>query len=208
MESKPQSTGIFNRDFFASAWISRIISCHLLAANASSFTLRMEPTPYSPTALCSFSGLIRMDWPCPSVIMPICSCVIWPIFSFGVICESSFSTAAAQALAGGPAGVMLRRKNVWLSTIHEAASSAPEGTATTVQTASKITICQSFAFGVYKGVSLMSILPRETGYSKFQPSKDADCALRENCYVATCSETKISESRNRQKFGRWNTLQM
>src|SRR5712692_123513 len=188
MESKPQSTGIFNRDFFASAWISRIISCHLLAGNASSFTLRMEPTPYSPTALRSFSGLIRMDWPCPSVTMPISNCVIWPIFSLSVICASSFSTAAPQMLAGGPAGVILRRKNVWLSTIPNAASSAPEGTVKTVQTASKITICQYFVFRVYKGVSLMSILPRETGYSKFLPSKDADCALRENCYLATCSE--------------------
>src|SRR5712691_714532 len=126
-----------------------------------------------------------MDGPRPSVTMPICSCVIWPIFSFGVICPSSFSTAAAEALAGGPAGVILRRKNVWLSTIPEAASSAPEGTATTMQTASKITICRCFVFGVYKGVSLTSILPRETEYSKFLPSKDAGCALRVNCYLAT-----------------------
>src|SRR6266403_2848728 len=158
--------GICNRDFFASAWMARIISCHFSGDNASSFTFRMEPTPYSPTALCNFSGLIRIDWPRPSVTMPISSCVIWPTFSLSVICPSSFSTAAAETLAGGPAGVILRRKNVWLSTIPEAASSALEGAATTVQTASKITICQSFVFGVVKGVSLPSILPLEAGYSK------------------------------------------
>ena len=48
----------------------------------------------------------------------------------------------------------------------EATSSAPEGAAKTVQTASKITICQSFLCGVVKGVSLPSILPLEAGYSK------------------------------------------
>src|SRR5437762_13098687 len=88
-----------------------------------------------------------MDWPCPSLIMPISSCVIWPIFSFSVIWARSFSTAAAEALAGGPAGVKYRRKNASLSTIQEAASSAPDGTATTVQTASTITICQSLLWG-------------------------------------------------------------
>ena len=144
--------------------MARIISCHFSADKASSFTLRMEPTPYSPTALCNLSGLIRMDWPCPSLIMPISSCVIWPIFSFSVIWARSFSTAAAEALAGGPAGVKFRRKNASLSTIQEAASSAPDGTATTVQTASTITICQSLLWGVDTGISFPSILPLEAGY--------------------------------------------
>src|SRR5439155_16369625 len=111
------------------------------------------------TAFCNFSELIRMDWPCPSLIMPISSCVIWPIFSFSVIWARSFSTAAAEALAGGPAGVKFCRKNASLSTIREAASSAPDGTATTVQTASTITICQSLLCGVDTGISFPSILP-------------------------------------------------
>ncbi len=139
--------------------MARITSCHFSAVKASSLTLRREPTPYSTTALCNFSGLMRRAWPCPSLTMPISSCVIWPTFSLRVIWPSSFSTAAAEAPAGGPAGVKFRRRNVWLSTIPEAASSAPDGTATAVQTASTITICHSFLCGVFTGISLPSILP-------------------------------------------------
>src|SRR5467141_1099443 len=167
--------------------MARIISCHLSTDKASSFTLMIEPTPYSPTALCSFSGLIRMDWSFPSVIMPISSCVIWPIFSLSVICPSSFSTAAADALAGGPAGVILRCKKVWLSTIPEAALSAPEGTAMTVQTASKITICQCFVFGVFKGFSLPSILPRGGSIIQILAIEKSDCSIRDNCCLAASS---------------------
>src|SRR5467141_4348690 len=116
-----------------------------------------------------------MDWPCPSVTMPISSWVIWPIFSFSVIRARSFSTAAAEALAGGPAGVRFRRKNAWLSTIPGAASSAPDGTATTVQTANTITICQSFLFGVDTGISLPSILPLVAGYIQILVYLNPNC---------------------------------
>src|SRR5437667_4578117 len=155
--------------------MARIISCHFSADKASSFTLRMEPTPYSPTALRNLLGLIRMDWPCPSVTIPISSCVIWPIFSLSVSLPRSVTTAAAEALAGGPAGVIFFFKNVWLSTIPGAASSAPDGTATTVQTASTITICHSFLFGVDTGISLPSILPLVAGYIQILVSLNSNC---------------------------------
>src|SRR6266403_5340633 len=155
--------------------MARIISCHFSADKASSFTLRMEPTPYSPTALRNLWRLIRMDWPCPSVTRPISSCVIWPIFSLSVIWPRSFSTAAAEALAGGPAGVIFFFKNVWLSTMLEAASSAPDGIAAMEQTASTITIWHSFLFGVDTGISLPSILPLAAGYIQFLVSLNSNC---------------------------------
>ena len=120
--------------------------------------------------------------------MPISSCVIWPIFSFSVIWLTSFSTAAAEALAGGPAGVIFRCKNTWLSTMPEATSSAPEGAAKTVQTASKITICQSFLCGVVKGVSLPSILPPEAGYSKLWLLEISNGSLVNSGGLANCRE--------------------
>src|SRR5258707_2370244 len=122
--------------------------------------------------------------------MRLSGCVIWPIFSLGVIWASSFTTAAAEAPAGGPAGVRFRRKNVGLSTIPEAASSAQDGRGTTVQTASKITICQGFLCGVDTGISLPSILPFEAGYSKFCASENRGCGLTEKSCLAICGENE------------------
>src|SRR5882762_5932882 len=123
--------------------------------------------------------------------MPISSCVICPIFSLSVIWPSSFSTAAAVARAGGPAGVKFRRKNVWLSTSLEAASSAPDGTAATVQTASTITICQSFPCGVDTCISLPSILPPDAGYLQISRFLNFRMWTPENWHFAKCVPTDI-----------------
>src|SRR6266850_622620 len=152
----------------------------------------MEPAPYSPTVLRNLSALIRRSGPVPSVTIPISSCVICPTFSFSVIWARSFSTTAADAAGDGPAGVMLRCKNVWLSTIPAPGLSAPDGRATKMQTTSKITIWLSFRSGVVTGFSLQRILTPRLANAKFRARKNPDGGLAENWQLAICIEIRAA----------------
>src|SRR6267143_1811660 len=96
-------------------------------------------------------------------------------------------TAAADAPAAGPAGVQLRCKNVWLSTIPAPGLSAPEGKAADTQTASKITIWLSFQSGVVTGFSSQSILPPRAGKCQIPGRNTSDRGLgrlRVDCALA------------------------
>jgi len=63
--------------------------CHFLRQGFV-IHVRWNHSVFANAALRNLSGLIRMDWPCPSVPMPISSCVILAIFSLSVICPRIF----------------------------------------------------------------------------------------------------------------------
>src|SRR6266540_3929097 len=142
-------TGIFSRVSAAAAWIAEISSCHFEGDSARSLTLSRAPTPYSTIAFRSLPGLMRSAASCPSVTMPISSCVICPTFSFSVMRPSRSRIRWTSAGGSAGSGTSCCSRNDWLSTMEEDAGACEPAlhrsasTQAAARTRARITWCRA-----------------------------------------------------------------